>query len=132
AARGRGGGWGGGGGGEGGAGGGGGGGGARAVSRGAGHRPVRVGPGLRRRRRGSSTRPTRVVLVIFLGRRWFTPSGAVMKRFKFVLILIVAVIVVVFAAAYVTVRVAFPPERIGEIVRTQGTAIRGREVGVGS
>lgn len=55
-----------------------------------------------------------------------------MKRFKFVLILIVAVIVVVFAAAYVTVRVAFPPERIGEIVRTQGTAILGREVGVGS
>src|SRR5690606_19002956 len=41
------------------------------------------------------------------------------------------VLVVVFAAAYVTVRVVFPPEKIGEIVRTQGTAILGREVGVG-
>ncbi len=55
-----------------------------------------------------------------------------MKRLKLVLVILIAVLVVVFAAAYVTVRVVFPPEKIGEIVRTQGTAILGRDVGVGS
>lgn len=55
-----------------------------------------------------------------------------MKRLKLALIIVVAVVVFVFVAAYVTVRVAFPPEKIGEIVRTQGTAVLGRDVGVGS
>ncbi len=54
-----------------------------------------------------------------------------MKRLKTALIIVVAVVAFVFVAAYVTVRVAFPPEKIGEIVRMQGTAILGREVGVG-
>src|SRR5690606_32764643 len=55
-----------------------------------------------------------------------------MKRLKTILIVVAAVFVALLVAGYVAVRVAFPPEKIGEIVRTQGTAILGREVGVGS
>jgi uncharacterized protein involved in outer membrane biogenesis len=55
-----------------------------------------------------------------------------MKRFKLISIIALAVCVTIAVAAYITVRVAFPPAKIAEIVRTQGTAILGREVGVGA
>jgi uncharacterized protein involved in outer membrane biogenesis len=55
-----------------------------------------------------------------------------MKRYKLILIITAAILAAVAMAAYLAVRVAFPPERIGEIVRTQGSEILGRDVGVGS
>jgi len=55
-----------------------------------------------------------------------------MKRLKLILIIAAAALVTLAVVGYVAVRVAFPPEKVGEIVRTQGSAILGREVGVGS
>jgi uncharacterized protein involved in outer membrane biogenesis len=53
-----------------------------------------------------------------------------MKSFKRILIIAVLVLLALGVAAYVGIRVAFPPEKIAEIVRTQGSEILGREVQV--
>ena len=54
-----------------------------------------------------------------------------MKLFKRILIIVLPLLLALFVAAYIAVRVAFPPAKIAEIVRTQGSEILGREVRVG-
>jgi uncharacterized protein involved in outer membrane biogenesis len=53
-----------------------------------------------------------------------------MPSFKRILIIAVLVLVALGVAAYIGIRVAFPPAKIAEIVRTQGSEILGRTVQV--
>jgi uncharacterized protein involved in outer membrane biogenesis len=55
-----------------------------------------------------------------------------MKLLKRILLIAIPLLLVLGIGAYITVRVAFPPEKIAEIVRTQGSEILGRKVEVGS
>jgi hypothetical protein len=54
-----------------------------------------------------------------------------MKLFKRIVLIAVLAFLALGVAAYVAVRVAFPPEKVAEIVRVQGTEILGRPVEVG-
>lgn len=55
-----------------------------------------------------------------------------MKIFKRILLILAVALVVFVVAAYVTVKIAFPPEKIAALIREQGSEILGRPVGLKS